>query len=423
MDDRLIINIKHRTQAQWLTWLMLIITFLLGVCVQMFHFPSVMKYSLDLLWVILVLYMVKSHKVFPWKEIGFLFGWLTAFLVITLINYSYNYQSVLYYLWGFRNNFRFYILFIACVFFMRESDVENVFKIFDKMFWLNTILCIVQYYGMGKSQDYLGGLFGIEQGCNGALNLFLVVIVVKSIVFYLNQKEKIVWCLTKCGIVLVISAFAELKFFYIEFVLIVSIAILITKFSFRKLLIVIAAILGLVASVTLLINQFPFFAEFFNIESMLGSATDVSGYTGGGDMNRFTGIAIVNERFLGEFREKMFGMGLGNCDYASFEFLKTPFFSQYEGLHYTWLSTAWIYLENGIVGLVMFFGFFVAVATSMLRKLKFKSGDKSTFQVIFIVSICCILVGVYNSSLRSDAAYLIYFVLSMGFWKKEISNE
>lgn len=416
MDKYFKIKVKQRTQSQWLIWLMIVVTFSLATSIQFLHFPTVIKYSLDLLWVFLILIMIKNRWTFANKEMIFLYGWIGTFLIITLINYFFNYQSVFYYLWGLRNNFRFYIIFFACAFFMKKDDTGLVFKLFDIVFWINSIICFVQYFVFEIKQDNLGGVFGVEEGCNGALNLFLVIVIIKSMIFFLNKEETIIECLLKCASALIISAFAELKFFYIEFAIIVIMAVLITKFTFRKFLVIIGGVLGLVVSISLLIDIFPIFEDFFTIEAILDSATDVSGYTASGDMNRLTGMAIINERFLKGFGEKLFGLGLGNCDYSSYEFLSSPFFEKYSELHYTWMSTTWGYLENGLIGVVFFFGFFVIIAILMLKRILKKDTDVKLVQIVLILCVCCVLIGIYNASLRTETAYLVYFILSIPFW-------
>lgn len=420
MNHYLKIKVIHRTQLQWIIWMMLIITFFLSTGINFFYLPSMIKYSLDLLWLFLLLIIIKSHKPNVSKEIVFLCAWIICFFVITIINYTLNYQSILYYLWGVRNNFRFYVFFIACVFFVRANGVEENLKLFDKVFWINAVVCFIQYFVLDIKQDNLGGIFGVDEGCNGSLNLFFVIIIVKSIVFCMNKKESIANCLLKCGITLVISAFAELKFFYIEFAIIIFIAMLISGFSFRKLVIFAGGILGLAVGISLLIQIFPYFKDFFTFQGIIDSATNTAGYTSSGDLNRFTGIPIINKKFLTDFSARMFGLGLGNCDYSSYEFLNSPFFLRYSKLHYTWMSTTWMYLENGFVGLFFYFGFFVIIAICMLNKIRQKNTEKSVVQMVFIISICCIMIAVYNSSLRTEAAYMIYYVLSVPFWNNGI---
>ena len=122
-------------------------------------------------------------------------------------------------MWGLRNNFRFYIAFFAFILFFDQEDANFFINLFDKIFWLNAAVSLVQF-AMGYRQDYLGGLFGVEKGCNAYSIIFFSIIIGKSLLCFMEQKESALLCFSKCGAALIISAMAELKFYFIIFVLI-----------------------------------------------------------------------------------------------------------------------------------------------------------------------------------------------------------
>lgn len=232
--------------------------------------------------------------------------------------------------------------------------------------------------------------------------------------------NKEIWSLkvvSVCSAAILVAALAELKFFYIEFVVILAVTSLITSFSFKKLFIIIGAVFGLNAGVYLLGKIFPYYADFFTINGILANITDSRGYSGANDINRFTGFSIINNRFLTNSFSRLFGLGLGNCDYStSFSFLMSPFFKMNELLHYTWLSIFWVYLECGILGLFMFIGFFVLISIHSLSKMKrTTSFQKTYYQYSVLLGIICCMCFIYNSSLRTEAAYLIYIAMALPF--------
>ena len=108
----------------------------------------------------------------------------------------------------------------------------------------------------------------------------------------------------------------------------------------------------------------------------------------------------------------MFGMGMGNCETASFSFLNTPFYLRYNKLNYTWLSTAFLFLETGYMGLAFFYGFFLLVYWLGGRIAKNKDCDRIYCQMSAIAALCGVMIGFYNSSLRTEAGYMLYFVLA-----------
>lgn len=282
------------------------------------------------------------------------------------------------------------------------------------MFWINATICIVQYVILGKSQDYLGGIFGVQKGCNGYMNIFFVIITIKSVLYYLADMEEIQQCVLKCGTAMGLAALAELKCFYVELVIIIAAAVLITDFSWKKVLIIAVSILGGFLGLNLLISLFPEFRDFFSVEGMLALTTNESGYTGRGDVNRLNSISIISKRFLTTPISRIVGMGLGNCETASYRLFNTPFYLKHSHLHYTWFSTAFVFIETGYVGLTFFYSFFVMIFFIGNRRAKRSDSkeEKVFCQISMIASLCAVLIGVYNSSLRFEPAYMMYFVLS-----------
>ena len=163
---------------------------------------------------------------------------------------------------------------------------------------------------------------------------------------------------------------------------------------------------------------FPNSAGFLSIEGILKIASSDRGYTSAGDMNRLTALSIISKRFLKTPLEQLFGMGLGNCDSAGYAFLTTPFFSRYSHLHYHWFSHSFLYLETGCIGLLIYALFFVLVFLEGAKKKQKIKRQTINDQIASIVAFCCILISVYNSSLRTEAGYIAYFILSLPFVQK-----
>lgn len=417
MRSNFTIKIKKRTHPEFLLWLIVIMPFAFGTLFELLKLPSLFKYMLDVAWILLLAMALLHFKTSEavTKSNKLLWMWVIGFFVGTLILYVLNYQSIFYYLWGVRNNFRFYVAFFACIMFLKKDDVAYYLGLFDKLFWINSIVCLIQYFGFGLYGDFLGGLFGAERGCNGYTNIFFVIIAIKSIVFYLNKQESLWYCIAKCGTIMVIAALAELKFFYIEFVLIVVMAVLLTKFSWRKLLVIVVGLFGAIFGIQLLIGLFSHSSDIFSLQNLIEIATADAGYSSSGDLNRLTAIPIISKNILTTNLEKVFGLGLGNCDSAGFDFLITPFSVRYAYLRYSWFSTAFTFLETGYFGLVFFFGFFILVFLLGRKAAQQTIQDKMYCQISAILAMSCILIAIYNSSLRTEAGYMVYVVLSFPF--------
>lgn len=393
-------------------YVILILPFLFAFLNELLNLPWSIRYVLDAAWCLLLVYILLSGRRGD-QKLGI---WVWLFLIYTLLAYLPQWQSPLYYLWGLRNNFRLYAAFFAFAAFLKPEDVKGYWKLFDRLFWVDVVTSICQFQFMGIYGDQLGGLFSTETGGNGYTNIFFLIIVTKSVVFYLEKQEKLGTCLAKCGAALVVAAMAELKFYFVEFMLVVAMAVLFTSFSWRKVVVILGAGIGVIACAALLTALFPSFAGWFSWEWFLEAATADRGYTSSGDLNRLNAIPQINELWLKNGWQRIFGLGLGNCDTSTYDILNTPFFRQYGDMHYTWISYAMMYLETGWIGLVFYWGFFVLVYFQIQKIEKRSEGMlRSYCRIARITAILCVVISIYNSSLRTEAGYMAYFVLAVPF--------
>jgi hypothetical protein len=228
------------------------------------------------------------------------------------------------------------------------------------------------------------------------------------------KREKINICLFQCSLACFLSALSELKAFYFEFLIIILIAFLITDFSTRKLFAIVGALSALILGVILLGKLFPMFADFFSY-SAARRIVLYGGYSTADSVNRLTFVPFFNKWVLNDTAKQLFGLGIGNCEVSSMSIFNTPFYNQYGWMRYDWLSAPNIYLEQGFVGLIMYFMFFIVGMVHTLRISKMNLIDKENGWTVIIVFILCMVISVYNSSLKTEAGYLMYFVLSIPF--------
>lgn len=416
MKAKLTITIKKRTQPEWLSRFVVVMPFLFGLLNTLLGLPWAIRYSIDVAWVMLAVMLLRYQPLKQVKRINGIAIWIILFLCYTLFVYLVQYQSGLYYLWGFRNNFRFYAAFFAFAAFLDATDIDAFFRTVDKLFWLNVFVSLFQFFVTGLNQDLLGGIFGVEAGVNGYTNMFFVIVLTHSLVLCFEKKESQKACISKFLAAFWIAALAELKFFFVEAMLILVLSALLTNFSWRKFWIVAGGIAAVFSFAALLVIIFPNFAGFLSIDWFRETALSDKGYTSSGDLNRLTAITRSNELWLTHWSQRIFGLGLGNCDTSNFAIVNTPFYEQYGHMHYTWMVHAIMYLETGYIGLIFYFGFFVLVYLA-IRKIERQSEGiaKSYCRMSKIVTICCPLIAVYNASLRGESAYMAYFVLAIPF--------
>jgi hypothetical protein len=337
---------------------------------------------------------------------------VSIFIAYVTIAYFFNYQSIFYYIWGVRNNFRFYAAFFAYVIFVKQDDARKWLGILDWFYVINFFVVVVQFF-MGYRQDYLGGIFGVQKGCNGGLVIFMTIVITKSVLEFMRNEGSTVKCLIFSFVGLLISAFAELKIFFVLFIGIVIMAAIMTRNSVKKTLFFIFGAIIVILFSTILSAMYSEFAGFLSFDNILEAIINPN-YATKEDIGRFTAIPIISERFLPSVFDKLFGLGLGNADSSSLSIFNTPFFDMYSNLHYAIFSYSFLYLETGIIGLILYTLFFIISFVVSFRLNKSRESHDLICQLSMIISITCIVFMVYNVALRSEmSAYLAFFVLAL----------
>ena len=403
--------IKKRTPQQWLTLFVLVMPFLLQTFLQLFGLPRVINYTIDVAWVVLLLMMFFKKQIEMPQNIVPFAVFVILIFVYSFIGYLFNFQSPFYFLWGVRNNFRFYIAFFAFVLYFEADDIESIFKFLNVLFWIDVAVSLIQYLILGYEQDFLGGIFGVERGSNASTLIFFSVILLNSILLFFEGKEKVLVCLSKCAAALLIAALAELKVFFVFFVVILFATMIMTRASWKKVVLSVVVVALILLSNTILIMIFE---SSISLDSILKQVT-ASSYSTQQDLGRFTAIPTISKTILTDIPARLFGLGLGNCDTSSFAVCNTPFFETHQNMHYTWFSSAFLFLETGYVGLALHFAFYIICFVGAVKMYRRKEGNRVYQQMAIIMSILCVGLVFYNSSLRTEAAYIVYFILSLPF--------
>lgn len=333
------------------------------------------------------------------------------FFFITLVGYLFNYQSVFYYLWGLRNNIRMFVAFFAFAYLADWEDAKGWIKALDVLFVINFAVVILQYFS-GYGQDYIGGIFGTSKGCNGSLLIFLCIVFTKTILSFMKGEEKTGKCIFVSVASLLVSTLSELKMFFILFILILFMASFMTAHSIKKTLFFAFGAVLVVLFSTLLTVLYKDFTDFLSFDSLIKALTD-TGYATDEDIGRFTALPIISQRFLPGFFRKLFGLGLGNCDSSSLSMFNTPFFESHQTVHYSYFSYAFLFLETGFVGLALYASFFVASFFVSRKLKKLEMADEFACQMSIILSVISLILLVYNSSLRMEIGFMLFFVLAL----------
>ncbi len=408
------LHIKKRNFPEWMIFVILLFPFVYGFLTQVLPLPGAIRFSLDAIIVFLFVGFFIKNRFTIKRNVLPLFVLIALFFTYTLIVYAINFQSPFYYVWGVRNLFRFYAAFLIFVSFLDEDYANVLLKWLDVLFFLNAIVSVFQFFVLGVRQDFLGGLFGVSGGTNGYTLIFFTIVICKSLLSTFNGTENPVLCICKCIVSLLIAAMAEMKFYFFAFILILALTSVFTRLTKRKLIILIGASLAVVVGSALLTYIFGSWESFLTWESFVHYATKEH-YSSQKDLNRLSAIPTLMEHYVTEPARQIFGFGLGNCDTSQISIFNSVFYRQYSYLNYTWLTSAMLFLETGFVGLILYALFFVVCVVYCFQKLKRNTGNRLFCQMGIIISIFSLVLMFYNSTLRIEAAYVIYFVLSLPF--------
>lgn len=389
--------------------------------IAQFSLPYSLNYVTDIIAILLLVQVIfyaingymKNDNITPTK-------FIIAFFIYTVLDWLMHMYSPIYYLWGLRNNFRFYVFLIACSVFLEEEDIHKIFKILYFVFIANILMCTYQYFILHKKGDYLAGFFGStqSQGGNGPMLVLCTLVCIISVVQYMEKRGAVVKSLLAIIGTLYIAVIAELKALYLVVVLVVVLSNLVTRFTLKKFALTAVFALIIPIAVNMLYTLYPQFEEFFSYESIMEYVDDSEhGYSNDDDLNRLSAISYCMENFLETPTERLFGIGMGNADGSTnVAEVTSEFYKENFRTHYTWFSVPFMFIETGFVGLFMYFWIFVLSFKSATRLRQKKNVDRVLVVTSQVVAIFAFFIAFLNAALRVEiTGYLYYFMLSIPY--------
>ena len=394
--------------------------------VSEFGIPSTVGYLMDLINIILLIYIVLQGKIlktfYSIRNRSVVVS-ISILSLILLVGIIVNFVPLQLVFWAIRNTYRFIVFFIACVCILDKEDVDKIFNILCKFQILNFVISMFQFLVQGKSQDYLGGIFGSSPGCNAWTNAYFCILLTYVLCRYLNKKCKLMMFIWIAISTLVIAACAELKIYFIEFALIVILSIILSKPSIKKFQISVFSIIGAIIGLNVFAQLFPdAYQHLVNIDLLIEyNTTVIWGY----NISRWGAFSEINDIFFkNNILHNLLGYGFGNCEYSSFDFLTSDFYRQYGSYHYRWFAHQIWFLECGYLGIIAFISFFVGLIMWGFKVKKYFKKESEMVPFIQIMGIITILGIWYNCAIRVEVAYLTFFSLSSTLiYFKSVSKE
>lgn len=325
----------------------------------------------------------------------------------------------IYVLWTFLKNYIFFFFLIACIINLKKEDFCKYMEILCKFHILNFILCMYQYFVLGLQSDYLGGLFGIKQGCNGYQNIYAIVVCCYLIYRYLSGEKIFRFALYLVSF-LVIAALADIVGFFVLICICCIIMLVFMSGINKRLKIIGIFICGIIVGINVFQIIYPVRYEYFTNSSnwfkYMGYGSKSSGGIYG--ISRTNPFSQISERFFhGSILKNLFGLGYGNCSQAeSLKLFQSEFYIRNIDYQYYWFSTAYTFIENGICGLLSYLILEIGFLISSVRMLQRKQ-EKNWGVFCLMISVSYVFIFFYNQSLITSAGYIFYFVLSAIFIK------
>lgn len=353
------------------------------------------------------------------KSMGLIVLCIFSFFIIGIGTAILNGVGVHLVVWSLRNYGRF-IIFVVGIIKYWESDNTN--KLFGSLFpilLINAAVSIVQYLTHAYSPDWIGGILGNYYGVNSYSIMLFMFAGAYYIDSFIKKSEKTYKILIALISIFTCVIVADLKGFYFIFVIEAVVIMLQNRIGIRTILLFVAGAVLAVAIYFVCLSIYNS-QNIFDINYIMYYLTESSYSYSTNSINRTDGISIINRVFNFTKEQKLFGLGLGAGEYNSY--FAGDIYSKYADTHYIWFLYAWIYLENGIIGLVLYFLF---LALMIVYILKHKADTESSISdIACAILVAAFVLAFYNPALRSDSAYLFYAIVGIAIKNSlETGNE
>ena len=399
--------------------LLVIYTQLIYCCFMRFlishlHFPDFIKYFTDFLTVVLFVQIILQFNKTKTLNIRKPMFFIILFLIVGIFSTAYNGTSLIFFFWGIRVYYKYFIFFLACTIFLKQKDIDRLANFLLKILPLHAALVIFQFFILGLSDDNVGGLFGSQTGSNSEMNLYLTSLGIITIIFYVYKKIEFKEFTFNSIVICGIAAISELKIIFLIYLFALLITIILSFPNKRALTIFIVGVLIISIAIPVFMALYPNWAKVFtDINEVRYEFFEIR-YAGGNSLPRLSAGTYISHNLLTTPMQKLFGIGFGNA--STFLNISSSFFTRYEELKYYYFSYSLMLIEIGIVGLIIYCLFFLSIIYESIR-IKKKLIEESFFYcyISLIVSIVVFPLLIYNPSMNMEGAFIYFFALSFPF--------
>ena len=398
---------------------------LVGVFTYNFHLPRTALYFSDILNVVLLVLCAREvPKALSFKRTRVFYIVLGLLLLEGTLSAAFQGFHVLWWVWSLRNWGRFFLYFLLCTIALDRNAIELTVRLVKYIFHLNFVVILGQFFiGRGYyGQDQLNGLYGRE--VNGVTITMILIMLCITYSEYFSGR-----CTWKSLIAVsfevnLLSCISELRgVFFIQIALLIFYPLInvrekeFYKKKWKELIICYAVIAGMIGLAAYGLGKiYAEFAGFLTVESAVEAATTEGGSGYSGEVDRLTFISVINEHIFDAFGigGKAFGVGMGNAEYASFGALTSSLYNKIgENIFYLHFSSATIYLEAGIVGLILYAAANAVLFCQGTWNVVKRNGDRFYESVGAGAALVSLVYIIYNNLQRTDMAILLALFIAV----------
>lgn len=385
------------------------------------YLATSITYLFDLVNIILLIFNAKKVSRFFREHNGYSLL-LICYCLLAIASGMGGGVSPLCITWELISQLRIPLFIVLVSAFWTIGDLELVLHF---LFWiqpLNAVFAFVEYFVFNLTGDSCGGLFGIDAGSNMLLNMYLVIVSAIACCGYLSGVRSRQGALSLASTLVcsfLIATLAEIKFFYFEAAVIIFIAVLLGKKSAKMATAIVLFIAACLIGLSALAVYFPDSYDMLFDTNQMRSYDDGSNVaTSGYGISRFGVISQIDELFFhGNALDQVVGYGFGSATMSSIEQFCSPFYWSYGWLRYYYSQIAMLYLQNGYVGLTMYFALMLMPCLiAVLKRKELESIDgRFWLDFTFAIAVLFVMNCFYNASSRSYAALLWAVCLAAPF--------
>lgn len=365
--------------------------------------PSIFRYISDLvnigIFLVSIFFVKKANVAYRVVLIG-----LLIILLYCSIELIMRRNNIINFVWGVRFLFSPIIYLLNLLFLLNESDTKHTINFLHFIFWVNLIFSLVEF-ALGYINDFNGGIFGVASGCNTGQNILLVSVCILDLYLFYQKKASLPYLICTFLCCLLISIFAELKIFFFEIGIIIVCYLFGTKMTLSKLFLIVCAVLSVFLFYRVSVSINAGFAGNWDLDYIISYLSSDRGYTNSGDINRLNGISILSSTVFGnEPRLVLFGAGLGMASPSSISAVDTSFYVTYSYLHYDWFAYSLVFIETGIIGLILYCALLFSILVLLFTK------RSNRFLALSFLALVSMLL-VYNDSMISFKNLVPFYLL------------